>query len=512
MNPRLSGFLIRSTTFLRKEVVEVIRQPQLILILIIGPFLILLLFGLGYRSQARVLKTLFVVSQDNPYKDQVASYASDIGPQLDFVGITDNREQAISQLVNGSVDLVVIVPDNAEQSIRDNQQVVLELYHDEIDPFQVSYVKSMGRIYIDAINRRLLRDAYRSGESEASNIDDSLQSAKQNVATLQSALQMVDSDKFKQSLEQLNSNLDLISRAISTGLFWARRASIGVESRQTIDRSIEVLLSTLETINQTRAELEKISQETQGLQENIQRVNQLKQDIDMLEKGIEAYRNVDPFVLVSPFRTEAHSIAQREFDPTEFFTPAVIVLLVQHFAVTLASLSLVREKRSGVFELFRVSPISAFETLLGKYVSFLAFDVLLSAIITAVVVWLLGVPMLGPWLAYSLVILALIFTSLGAGFLFSLAAETEIQAVQYSMLFLLASIFFGGFFLDLRMIWEPVRIISWTLPTTYAIRLLHNVMLRGYSVDSLLLISIVGIGILLFVVDWYWLHRRIRQA
>ncbi|MGW8251116.1 MAG: hypothetical protein ACWGO1_10775, partial [Anaerolineales bacterium] len=315
MNPRLSGFLIRSTTFLRKEMVEVIRQPQLILILIIGPFLILLLFGLGYRSQARVLETLFVVSQDNPYKDQVASYAEDIGPQLDFMGITDKKEEAISKLVNGTVDLVVIIPDNAEQSIRNNEQVTLELYHDEIDPFQVSYVKSMGRIYIDAINRRLLRDAFRAGEGQASNIDDSLKSAKQNVDTLQSALQAVDSEQFKQSLEQLKSNLNVISGAISTGLFWARRAGTGAESRQTIDRSIQVLTGTLETINQTRAQLEKINQETQVLQDNIQRVNQLKEDINQLEKGIEAYRTVDPFVMVSPFRTEAHSIAQSEYDP-----------------------------------------------------------------------------------------------------------------------------------------------------------------------------------------------------
>jgi ABC-2 type transport system permease protein len=106
----------------------------------------------------------------------------------------------------------------------------------------------------------------------------------------------------------------------------------------------------------------------------------------------------------------------------------------------------------------------------------------------------------------------LIFTSLGAGFFFSLVAETEIQAVQYSMLLLLASIFFSGFFLDLRMMWEPVRAISWVLPTTYAIRLVQDVMLRGYSAGPQLVAGLAGIGILLFIVDWYSLRRKIRQA
>ena len=44
--------------------------------------------------------------------------------------------------------------------------------------------------------------------------------------------------------------------------------------------------------------------------------------------------------------------------------------------------SIVRERRSGIIELFRVAPISAFETLIGKFLSYLFFEILLAGVIT----------------------------------------------------------------------------------------------------------------------------------
>jgi ABC-2 type transport system permease protein len=43
----MSGFLIRISAFLRKELFEVSRQPRLLATLVGGPFLILLIFGAG---------------------------------------------------------------------------------------------------------------------------------------------------------------------------------------------------------------------------------------------------------------------------------------------------------------------------------------------------------------------------------------------------------------------------------------------------------------------------------
>jgi ABC-2 type transport system permease protein len=106
------------------------------------------------------------------------------------------------------------------------------------------------------------------------------------------------------------------------------------------------------------------------------------------------------------------------------------------------------------------------------------------------------------------VVSILLFTSLGVGFFISLISETDTQAVQYSMLLLLASIFFSGFFLDLRLMWQPVKVLAWSLPATYGIRMLQDVMLRGSAIPWILFEGIALIGLGLFLVDWLLLRRK----
>ncbi len=116
--------------------------------------------------------------------------------------------------------------------------------------------------------------------------------------------------------------------------------------------------------------------------------------------------------------------------------------------------------------------------------------------------------MFGNWYNYALAVVVLLFTALGVGFLISLISQTDTQAVQYSMLLLLASIFFSGFFLDLRLMWEPMKFLAWSLPATYGIRMLQDIMLRGASAPPMIFQGLLLIGIGLFIVSWLLLRRR----
>ena len=46
----IARFIIRTSAFVSKELVEILRQTRLLLALVLGPFLILLLFGRGFRN------------------------------------------------------------------------------------------------------------------------------------------------------------------------------------------------------------------------------------------------------------------------------------------------------------------------------------------------------------------------------------------------------------------------------------------------------------------------------
>ena len=91
-------FFIRISAFIGKELAEILRQTPLMLTLVLGPFLILLLFGLGYRSEARPLRTQFVVNGSSEMKQQVEEYTKNLGPQLISKGITSDQAAALRDL------------------------------------------------------------------------------------------------------------------------------------------------------------------------------------------------------------------------------------------------------------------------------------------------------------------------------------------------------------------------------------------------------------------------------
>lgn len=79
------------------------------------------------------------------------------------------------------------------------------------------------------------------------------------------------------------------------------------------------------------------------------------------------------------------------------------------------------------------------------------------------------------------------------------------------MVFLLASIFFSGFFLQLYQLRWPAQIVSWILPTTYGIKTLQDIMLRGIQPQMNLLAILGGIAAGLFLINWLRLRSLLVQ-
>ena len=69
-------------------------------------------------------------------------------------------------------------------------------------------------------------------------------------------------------------------------------------------------------------------------------------------------------------RPTVENVAQSQPTVVQYFAPAVLALILQHLAVTLIALSVVRERNSGLFELFRISPITTAELVTGKLVAY----------------------------------------------------------------------------------------------------------------------------------------------
>src|SRR4026207_198141 len=427
-------FFIRISSFLGKEMTEIFPQPLLILTLVLGPFLIMSLFGLAYPDQNRALRTTFVATNPDAFQNELGLFTEAYSSTIVDQGVETDKDLALSKLALNETDLVIVIPDAPFETIQNNQQAELEVYHNEVDPFQIGYIQTIASIYVNEVNRRLLQTVTEPGQADSVTLQTNLETAIEKTQALRQA--MTPGDR------------------------------------------------------------------------NTAQVAEIEKDLTGLNENLTMFRSLASGILVNPFSVKTSGISGIQFMVTGFFAPAVIVLLLQHLSITFAALSIVRESRSGIMELFRVAPITAFETLVGKYLSYLFFEIVLAGIITGLAIWLLRIPILGPLQDYALAVIILLFTSVGVGFLISLISQTDTQAVQYSMLLLLASIFFSGFFLDLRLMREPITALAWSLPATYGIRMLQDIMLRGAPIPLLIFSGLALIGIALFVLDWLILRQN----
>ncbi len=501
---------IRASAFWRKEIFELLRQPQMILTLVLGPFLILFLFGIAYRSQAPVFKTLFVAPPNSALAQHIEEYTSGMKGEFTFEGVTSDEQAAMERLRSGSVDLIIVVPQNALKEISANKQASFTIYSNQTDPIQANWTKYYGYVLVNEINRRVLQSVVQQGQTNFAQLQDRVKAARANIATIRSALEKGDTATANAQAAELSTNVDLVSVAAGATLdvlSGVQQTTGSPESSQAADAG-----SALAAVRQDAAAMGSSSGGGSAAATRLQNLTKMDQELAKLETNLGAVQKVDSAVLVNPFTDQVKNVLPITITPVDFFAPAVLALLLQHLAVTFAALSIVQERTEGTLELFRVSPLAASEALLGKYVSYLVFGGIIAALLSALLVYVLHVPMRGSWVSFTVVIALLLFASLSIGFVISLVSRNDSQAVQYTMLVLLTSVFFGGFVLALSMIWGPARVISYLLPATYATILLRDVMLQGLAPSPLLIDGLVVIGVVLCLAAWLMLRRIIARS
>jgi ABC-2 type transport system permease protein len=390
--------LVRIGSFTGKELREVLRRPGVLLSLIVGPFLIMLVFGLGYSGYRSPFVTEIVIPEGNDLPRDPEYYAELAPGRLDVREIGTDAAAAEQRLRDREIDLMILAPENAGEELRQGRQTTIRVAWNQIDPVYDQLASLATSILVSSLNAEIIEIAAAEGISFAEG--------------------------------ELGAAAD----------------------------------------------------------------------------------NISPEVLARPTVAETENVAPTEPNVINFFGPAVFALVIQHLAITLTALSLVRERLSGQMDRFRVAPVTSMELLVGKYVAYAALSLAVAGVVGALLVGVLGVPLLGGWLPFAGIVLLLTFASLGVGLLISLVADSERQAVQLSMLVLLASVFFSGFVLPVSDFAPWTQYLSYSLPVTHGIGLLQEHMLRGDVRQEWMLGVLAAIGVVLYLGSLIRLRRVLRTA
>jgi len=388
----------RILALIGKELIETFRRPGAVISLVLGPFLILAVFGIGYQGVKHDLRAIIVADPSIGLPSDAASYAPYSTRGVSVISVTSDRAAAEDQLQNDAADLVVIVPTDLRTALENGRQAQLTIEIDQVDPVQANYASFVSDFVVASLNR----DIYKFGAEQG-----------QNYA---------------------------------------------------------------------------------------------------IKIGNKALSDIPPDVIASPATATVVNLAPSTPDIESYFGPAALMLVLQHMAVTLLALSIVRDRTSGAMELFRASPVRATELVTGKVLAFGVLGIAVAVISLALMVVGLHVPLLAPIGWVALVTGLVLLASLAIGLLISVISSSERQAVQLSMLLLLASMFFSGFVIRIEEFQPIVQAGSYLLPVTHGIRLLQDRLLRGTITHPWQLLALAGIAAVTLIASWVLVRREMRPA
>jgi len=394
----LFKILTRVLAVVGKELISIVRRPGALVSLVIGPFLIMALFGLGYSGYRRPLATIVVVPPESGLPTDTDTYAKVAGEGLQIVEVTPDEASAMDRLSHQQVEVVVVAPADIQTRFNEGLRTPIDVRINVTDPVEQSYAVFLGRGLESAINRTVIEQAVEQGTGYA------------------------------------------------------------------------------------------------------------------IAKGVTVAARISPDVIAAPTEVNLENVAASQPTVVQYFGPAVLALILQHMAITLIAISLVRERSSGLLELFRTSPISTAELVTGKLIAFAIFSGAIAMVTVTLLVYGFGAPMLGDPLRLALVVLLLIGASLGLGLLVAAISDSEPQAVQLSLLLLLASVFFSGFVLAIDQFSEPVHSMIYALPVASGIRLISDFMFRGGTIAVWQIWLLGGLAVGYIVGAWLLLRRVMARA
>lgn len=495
---------IRVLAFFRKELVGVVRQPLLVVLLVLGPFLILLLFGAGLRSSTPEVQTTVVAPEGSAVAEQARQYAEANPTRLTITEVTSDLDLALRRLRNDAVELVVEFPADADAVLTQGQQPSIVFYHDFLDPIEADAMIIAMRRVVDDLNAQVAGARVAVAQEQAGRVENRAGAAGDRIAAVRAALERGDEEEALVQLARLRGEVTGLESELEPG-----ELKPGEEVEEDADEARQTAEGVVDDLAE---QVEGLARDRGAPAAGTAPLIQLAEDLDRLRAGLAEFGALSPGLFVRPFQGVAESVVEGPVDLSDYYAPALLVLLAQHLAVTFLGLSVVRDGELGTIELLRVAPVSAAEVLIGKSLAYLLLTGVVSAGLTGLLVAGLGVPVRGDWSLLALTLLAVLLASIALGWVLALAARTVAQAVSFAMMLLLGNVFFSGFLLSLDRYRPPVRSVPWLLPATYGVTLLRQVMLRGDPPSPGLLGVLAAATVALFALAWVLLRRRLLRA
>ncbi len=168
-----------------------------------------------------------------------------------------------------------------------------------------------------------------------------------------------------------------------------------------------------------------------------------------------------------------------------YMIPGMIGMILQFMTTILTSTAIVRERERGTIEQLIVTPIRAWELVVGKLAPYVIIAFVDTLEILFAGVLLFGVPINGS-LPLLLALAALFLaTTLGIGLFISTISNTQQEAMLSAFFTMLPTIFLAGFFFPLAAMPRVLQWLSYAIPLRYFLIIVRSIVLKGVGAQAL---------------------------
>ena len=166
--------------------------------------------------------------------------------------------------------------------------------------------------------------------------------------------------------------------------------------------------------------------------------------------------------------------------------PAVIPLLLMLIPAILTALSVVREKELGSIVNLYVTPVTRLEFLLGKQLPYVALAMLNFLLLTALAVFVFGVPLKGSFLTLAAAALLYVVIATAIGLVISTFTHSQIAALfGTAILTILPVIKFSGMIDPVSSLEDAGALIGKVYPTAHFLTIARGTFSKGLGFGDL---------------------------
>ncbi len=492
------GTFVETFVIAGKELTELRRQPAVLLLVVVGPFLVLAAFGLGYRNEELALKTVFVGSSDGPYEEAISRYIGSIEDYVVPVAFTADFPAAIRDLEADRVDLVIVLPPNPGDAISGGERSEIAVIHNSIDPIERVGIEFATEVAVRELNATVVTAALDSLLRSAKEVDRDVALLSSDLTEVEAAL-LLGNDA---EAVRLSSDLSRRVGQLAPSLKLFGDGSSSTDGHEPEDQKP---LQNTETGQSLAVRIDRYGRG----EFTTEQLNQIQEEVQQIDEQLAVLISLDAQTLARPFTGDSEGLTRAPVSAEAHVAPGATALLIQHLAISLAALSLVRDRRRGLLTDYRVGPVSVFSVMAGKLIALSAVASTAAAGLMVGQYWLLGVPFRGSIAGASLLVVGLVVASVAAGLVVASLGRTELHASQAAMILLLVALFFSGFFLDLDRLNTPFRSIGFIVPATPVVEGLRDIQLRGtaarpFAFAVLLAQILIGMSVSTFLLRRQW--------